>query len=171
MSIVPRKKLFRIAGLAALGLAFSLVACDDLSSAKAEDAPELSSGTVQESSSSDAPESSSGTVLESSSSHELDSAYCDSVTRKEVPYTCGDSLGTDGIYYRESGFLRQEATGCTYKCQNNMWSFVPAKDIPDTATVVSDYDRLSESEFARKLNFKRWLALLFYCKKSIVVII
>ena len=155
MSIVPRKKLFRIAGLAALGLAFSLVACDDSSSAKAEDAPELSSGTVQESSSSDAPESSSGTVLESSSSHELDSAYCDSVTRKEVPYTCGDSLGTDGIYYRESGFLRQEATGCTYKCQNNMWSFVPAKDIPDTATVVSDYDRLSESEFARKLNFKK----------------
>ena len=123
----------------AASLAFSLVACDDSSSAKAEDAPE----------------SSSGTVLESSSSHELDSAYCDSVTRKEVPYTCGDSLGTDGIYYRESGFLRQEATGCTYKCQNNMWSFVPAKDIPDTATVVSDYGRLSESEFARKLIFKK----------------
>lgn len=131
----------------AASLSFPLAACDDSTSAKAEDVPELSSGAE--------PESSSGTVLESSASQKIDSAYCDSVTRKEVPYICGDSLGTDGIYYRESGFMRQEATGCTYKCQNNMWSFVPAKDIPDTATVVSDYDRLSESEFARKLNFKK----------------
>lgn len=154
---------FRISAFAVIAsVSFSLAACDDSTSAKAEEvpesssiAPELSSGTVQESSSSDAPESFSWPVLESSSSHELNSAYCDSVTRKEVPYTCGDSLEIDGVYYREDVYTRPKAAGCTYKCQNNEWTFVPAKDIPDTAMVVSDYDRLSESEFARKLNFKK----------------
>ena len=153
------KSYNRISAVAAVafaaGLSFSLVACDNSSLAKAEDVPE-SSSAVQESSSSAEPESSSGTVQGSPASLELDSAYCDSVTRLEVPYTCGDSLGTDGIYYKESGYLRQEAAGCTYKCQNNKWSFVPAKDIPGTATIVSDYDRLvNQSESASTLLLKK----------------
>ena len=138
----------------AAGLSFSLIACDDSSSAKAEDVPE-SSSAVQESSSSAEPESSSGTVPESSASLELDSAYCDSVTRKELPYICGDSLRTDGIYYREDVYSRPDAAGCTYKCQNNKWTFVPAKDIPGSATVVSGYAILSESVSARMLHFKK----------------
>ena len=152
------KSYNRISAVAAVAfaasLSFSLVACDNSSLAKAEDVPE-SSSAVQESSSSNEPESSSGTVPESSASLELDSAYCDSVTRKEVPYTCGDSLEIDGVYYRESGFMRPEASGCTYKCQNNKWTFVPAGDIPATEMVVSDYDRLAELESARMLHFKK----------------
>ena len=131
-------------------LSFSLVACDDSSSAKAEDVPEtIEPGNALN------QDPTTDSVL---NKKELDSAYCDSVTRKEVPYTCGDSLGTDGIYYRESGYLRQETAGCTYKCQNNKWTFVPRKDIPDTATIVSDYDILSESESARFLNFKKCIS-------------
>ena len=152
------KSYNRISAVAAVafaaGLSFSLVACDNSSLAKAEDVPE-SSSAVQESSSSNEPESSSGTVPESSASLELDSAYCDSVTRKEMPYTCDESLEIDGIYYRESGFMRPEASGCTYKCQNNKWTFVPAGDIPATEMVVSDYDRLAELESARMLHFKK----------------
>ncbi|WP_294960140.1 hypothetical protein [uncultured Fibrobacter sp.] len=152
------KSYNRISAVAAVafaaGLSFSLVACDNSSLAKAEDVPE-SSSAVQESSSSNEPESSSGTVPESSASLELDSAYCDSVTRKEMPYTCDESLEIDGVYYRESGFMRPEASGCTYKCQNNKWTFVPAGDIPATEMVVSDYDRLAELESARMLHFKK----------------
>ena len=152
------KSYNRISAVAAVafaaGLSFSLVACDNSSLAKAEDVPE-SSSAVQESSSSAEPESSSDTVQGSPASLELDSAYCDSVTRKEMPYTCGDSLEIDGVYYRESGFMRPEASGCTYKCQNNKWTFVPAGDIPATEMVVSDYDRLAELESARMLHFKK----------------
>ena len=152
------KSYNRISAVAAVAfaasLSFSLVACDNSSLAKAEDVPE-SSSAVQESSSSNEPESSSGTVQGSPASLELDSAYCDSVTRKEMPYTCDESLEIDGVYYRESGFMRPEASGCTYKCQNNKWTFVPAGDIPATEMVVSDYDRLAELESARMLHFKK----------------
>ena len=51
--------------------------------------------------------------------------------------------------------MRPEASGCTYKCQNNKWTFVPAGDIPATEMVVSDYDRLAELESARMLHFKK----------------
>ena len=51
--------------------------------------------------------------------------------------------------------MRPEASGCTYKCQNNKWIFVPAGDIPATEMVVSDYDRLAELESARMLHFKK----------------
>ena len=130
MSIVPRKNLFSIAGLAAFGLVFSLVACDGSSSVNVEEEPlPIGSGNALK------QEKPADTALYK---NEPDSAYCDSLIRKEVPYTCGDSLGIDGVYYRETGFLRQEAAGCTYKCEHNKWSFVPAKDIPDTAEIVSD---------------------------------
>ena len=61
MSIVPRKNLFSIAGLAAFGLVFSLVACDDSSSASNDEVPVSSASpelsAVPESSSA-SPESS-----------------------------------------------------------------------------------------------------------------
>ena len=147
MSIVPRKNLFSIAGLAAFGLAFSIVACDGSSSVNVEEEPlPIGSGNALK------QEKPADTALYK---NEPDSAYCDSLIRKEVPYTCGDSLQIDGVYYRESGFMRPEASGCTYKCQNNEWTFVPAEDIPATAMVVSDYDRLAKLESARMLFFKK----------------
>lgn len=131
----------------AASLSFSLVACDDSSSVNVEEEPlPIGSGNALK------QEKPADTALYK---NEPDSAYCDSVTRKEVPYTCGDSLEIDGVYYRESGFMRQKAAGCTYKCQNNEWTFVPAEDIPATAMVVSDYDRLAESVSARMLFFKK----------------
>jgi len=131
----------------ATSLAFSLVACDGSSSVNVEEEPlPIGSGNALK------QEKPADTALYK---NEPDSAYCDSVTRKEVPYTCGDSLEIDGVYYRESGFMRQKAAGCTYKCQNNEWTFVPAEDIPATAMVVSDYDRLAESVSARMLFFKK----------------
>ena len=121
MSIVPRKNLFSIAGLAAFGLVFSLAACDGSSSVNVEEEPlPIGSGNALK------QEKPADTALYK---NEPDSAYCDSLIRKEKPYTCGDSLGIDGVYYRETGFLRQEAAGCTYKCEHNKWSFVSAKDI------------------------------------------
>ncbi len=147
MSIVPRKNLFSIAGLAAFGLAFSIVACDGSSSVNVEEEPlPIGSGNALK------QEKPADTALYK---NELDSAYCDSVTRKEMPYTCDESLEIDGVYYRESGFMRPEASGCTYKCQNNKWTFVPAGDIPATEMVVTDYDRLAELESARMLHFKK----------------
>ena len=132
----------------AAGLSFTITACSDSSSTNSEGALEPIGADYAL-----GQEHASETVL---NEKQLDSAYCDSVTRLEVPYTCGDSLGTDGIYYKESGYLRQEAAGCTYKCQNNKWSFVPAKDIPGTATIVSDYDRLvNQSESASTLLLKK----------------
>ena len=132
----------------AAGLSFTITACSDSSSTNSEGALEPIGADYAL-----GQEHASETVL---NEKQLDSAYCDSVTRLEVPYTCGDSLGTDGIYYKESGFMRQEAAGCTYKCQNNKWSFVPAKDIPGTATIVSDYDRLvNQSESASTLLLKK----------------
>lgn len=144
-------RLRHISAIAAIafaaGLSFTITACSDSSSTNSEGALEPIGADYAL-----GQEHASETVL---NEKQLDSAYCDSVTRLEVPYTCGDSLGTDGIYYKESGFMRQEAAGCTYKCQNNKWSFVPTKDIPDTVTTVSDYDRLAELESARMLHFKK----------------
>lgn len=137
--LTKNKCLFKAAYALAFGLTLALTACDDSSSAPVlEFAPE-------------AP------ALGFSETHsvKLDSAYCDSVTRTGLPYVCGDSLEIDGVYYRETGILRQEAAGCTYKCQDNKWTFIPAKDIPDTAIIVSDEDRIAEPEYAQVLHFKK----------------
>ena len=114
MSIVS-KKLLSIAGLTAFGLSFSLVACDDSSSAKAEDVPE-SSSAVQESSSSAEPESSSGTVPESSSE----------------PEACENEGAIDSLM---NGNAKYGYTYTYYKCEQGKWIERPEWVTCDTAGV------------------------------------
>lgn len=148
MSIVPRRNLFRIAGLAAFGLVFSLVACDDSTSAS-NDEVQASSASPE---SSAIPESSA--FPSSSSSFEPDSASCESAIASVSPYECSDSLQTDGVYYIRNGYDNQMiGMGCTYRCKDNKWSYVSS--IPDGAIKFSTLDMLYQSEEIGMLSFKK----------------
>jgi hypothetical protein len=125
----------------AASLSFSLAACDDSTSA--------SNDEVQASSAS--PESSA--FPSSSSSLEPDSASCDSVISSAYPYGCSDSLQIDGVYYSMNGYFRSVGRGCTYRCQDNKWSYVST--IPDGAEYFSDMDMAPPSEYVQKLLFKK----------------
>ena len=84
-----------------------------------------------------------------------DSVVCNSLIGPDIPFICSDTLQIDGAYYRESGFMRREAAGCTYKCQDNKWSYVSAEDVPAEATVVTDKERLDGKERAVTMFFKK----------------
>jgi len=136
MSIVPRKNLFSIAGLAAFGLVFSLVACDDSSSASNDEVP-VSSASPE---SSAIPESSSS-GMSNANSKKLDSASCETLKVVAPPYECSDSqnndgLDIDGYYY--AIFKSPGRELCTYRCQQNEWSFVPVNDVPVKTNDFSD---------------------------------
>lgn len=175
-----RKSSFVIIAFAA---SVALVACDDSSSASDDEVPESSefvpkssgavpgssasmpeSSAIPESSvtpvSSAIPESSNNDALsayyelfKSSSSFEPDSASCDSVISSAYPYECSDSLQIDGVYYSMSGYFRSVGRGCTYRCQDNKWSYVSA--IPDGAEHFSDMDMGPPSEEIKKFLFKK----------------
>lgn len=142
-----RKSSFATIVLAA---SMAMVACDDSSSASDEEVPESSesvpksSGSVPVSSA--IPESSNNDALsayyelfKSSSSFKPDSASCNSLLPSGPPFKCSDSLEVDGGYYYDSGYMRANNTGgCTYKCQQNKWSYVSHEDFPDSARVFTD---------------------------------
>ena len=160
-----------------LAVSMALVACGDTSSASDDEVPvssaipessesvPKSSGVVPGSSasmpeSSAIPESSNDGALssydewlKSSSSFEPDSASCDSVISSAYPYECSDSLQIDGVYYSMNGYFRSVGRGCTYRCQDNKWSYVSA--IPDGAEHFSDMDMGPPSEEIKKFLFKK----------------
>ena len=88
-------------------------------------------------------------------SDEKDSAYCDTLKAAAPPYECNESLMVDGYYYAFTGHVYPGLGGCTFKCQHNEWSFVPAKDVPEDAKKFSDYDIVARPEEVGMLNFKK----------------
>lgn len=88
-------------------------------------------------------------------SAERDSAYCDTLTVATPPYKCNESLQIDEHYYHFSGYAYPGLGGCTFKCQHNEWSFVPAKDVPEDAKMFSDNDVVYRTEEIGMLNFKK----------------
>ena len=115
-------------------LSFSLVACDDSSSASDDDGPE---------SSSDAPESSSSDEPESSSEDaEFSSEYCDSLKTSLVPdLKCDESLEIDGWYYKYELLTESVLRGCPkpyYKCEKGKWTYASEEDVSYLDRVASD---------------------------------
>ena len=88
-------------------------------------------------------------------SAEMDSAYCDTLEVAAPPYVCSESLQVDGYYYSFTGFLYPDLGGCTFKCQHNEWSVVPAKNVPEDAKKFTDYDVANRTEEVGKLKFKK----------------
>ena len=88
-------------------------------------------------------------------SAEMDSAYCDTLEVAAPPYVCSESLQVDGYYYSFTGFLYLDLGGCTFKCQHNEWSVVPAKNVPEDAKKFTDYDVANRTEEVGKLKFKK----------------
>lgn len=132
----------------AASLSFSLAACDDSTSAS-NDEVQASSASPE---SSAIPESSA--FPSSSSSFEPDSASCESAIASVSPYECSDSLQTDGVYYIRNGYDNQMiGMGCTYRCEDNKWSYVSS--IPDGAIKFSTLDMLYQSEEIGMLSFKK----------------
>lgn len=86
---------------------------------------------------------------------EKDSAYCDTLKVAAPPYECNESLMVDGYYYAFTGHVYPGLGGCTFKCQHNEWSFVPAKDVPEDAKRFSDYDITARPKEVGMLNFKK----------------
>lgn len=119
-----------------LAVAMALVACDDSSSAGNDEVP-VSSATPE---SSAIPESSSS-GMSKANSRELDSASCETLKVVAPPYECNDSLNNDGLNidgYYYAIFKWPGTELCTYKCQQNKWSFVPVNDVPEKTNGFSD---------------------------------
>lgn len=140
MSIVPRKNLFSIAGLAAFGLAFSLVACDDSSSAGDEDVP-VSSAIPESSSSAEDPYYEGIHNQGNPACH--DSVAIDSSVL--LPFcSCDESLLSDGMYIRRYKTLTtpfEPNKDCDlsvyYHCEGGRWHLVDKEDIPADSAIYS----------------------------------
>ena len=142
-------------GVIAFATSMALVACGDSSSASDDEVPASSAvpGVWAILESSNSTLNSYDEWLKSASSLEPDSASCDSVISSAYPYGCSDSLQIDGVYYSMNGYFRSVGRGCTYRCQDNKWSYVST--IPDGAEHFSDMDMAPPSEYVQKLLFKK----------------
>lgn len=142
--------IFNAIGASAFMLASFLVACEGSSSINNE-TPETSESAPESS----GTESKSTTPSSETVDDERDSAYCDTLTVATPPYKCNESLQIDEHYYHFSGYAYPGLGGCTFKCQHNEWSFVPAKDVPEDAKMFSDNDVVYRTEEIGMLNFKK----------------
>lgn len=146
------KSYHHVSAVAATAFAamMSLVACEGSSSINNE-TPETSESAPESS----GTESKSTTPSSETVDDERDSAYCDTLTVAAPPYECDKSLQIDGYYYSFTGHVHPGLGGCTFKCQHNEWSFVPAKDVPGDAKKFSDYDIVARPAEISILGFKK----------------
>ncbi|MBO7550580.1 MAG: hypothetical protein J6T62_03535 [Fibrobacter sp.] len=120
----------------AIGLAFSLTACDNDS---------VSNHAV---------------VVPSGDSDEEDSfSAADYLLELKEKVACGDSLLTDGVYTSRYEYGESHSwESFYYKCENNEWSIVSKESIPDSVEVLNwqHYYSLEQVEQVRLAGEKEW---------------
>ena len=119
---LERKCLFSMAGLAAFGLAFSLVACDDSSSASGDDVPGSSDSGSALGSSGSVPAGMEGLPRDVLVSYSILPACGDDVAKPEG--SCNTITGGDGVVYR-------------FECVGTKWEYNQDCEEPKCLTATS----------------------------------